>query len=287
MQACSLLKALQGTIDFLQQLLCDLIHARVFCGLHKIDRGGLVMEEARVVVHQSLEQPFCRHVSGHCQAQGVGDEGQSRPLTLVLGDEPQENTLLEGAPQKQIADDRVMLLAVAVDAAIALFQAIGVEGELQVDQVMAALMQVEAFGRRIGADQHQAILATEAISDLNSDAVRVIAAHGQDRTHIGILKGLDQGLLAIGIFGVDDDIRPRITPADVGNFHGQLLEFRVLSLRRISKCHQLIECMDDSGHPGEGARARLHRSLQPRPSAPQQHQEGFRGDDRDALIGVQ
>ena len=60
--------------------------------------------------------------------------------------------------RKKIADDRLVLLAVAVDAAVALFQPVGIERQFQVDEMVAALVEVETLGGRIGADQDDALL---------------------------------------------------------------------------------------------------------------------------------
>ena len=110
------------------------------------------------------------------QPQRVGDEGQPGPLLLVLGDQPQQDAVLEGAAQEEVADDGLVLLAVAVDAAIALFQPVRVERQFHVDQLVAALVQVETLGSRIGADQDQALLLAEPLGDGLPDLVVVVAA---------------------------------------------------------------------------------------------------------------
>jgi len=51
-------------------------------------------------------------------------------------------------------DDGWLVLPVAVDTTVALFQPIGIERQLKMDQVMAPLVEVESLGRRIGAYQN-------------------------------------------------------------------------------------------------------------------------------------
>lgn len=56
----------------------------------------------------------------------------------------------------QITHDRRLGLAISVDSAIALLQTTGIERQFEVNQV-AAFVQVQTFGRDIGADHDQVI----------------------------------------------------------------------------------------------------------------------------------
>ena len=70
----------------------------------------------------------------------------------------EQQPFLERAAEIQVADARIVALTVAVDAAVALFQPVRVVRQVEVDQVMAALLQVQSLGQRVGADQHDAVL---------------------------------------------------------------------------------------------------------------------------------
>ncbi len=73
-----------------------------------------------------------------------------------------------------------MGLAVAVDAPVALLEAVGIEGQLQVDQVMAPRLKVQALGRRVGADEDEAVGRAEARRDLAARGVVVLAVDRED-----------------------------------------------------------------------------------------------------------
>ena len=47
----------------------------------------------------------------------------------------------------------LLALAVAVDTPVALFHHVGVVGNLQVDEPIAVVLQVDAFGCRVGGEQ--------------------------------------------------------------------------------------------------------------------------------------
>ena len=50
----------------------------------------------------------------------------------------------ERAAEEEVADDGRLVLAEAVNAAVALLEAVGVERQFKVQQVVAALVEVEA-----------------------------------------------------------------------------------------------------------------------------------------------
>jgi hypothetical protein len=72
-----------------------------------------------------------------------------------------------GFPRQGLKDDVLLALLIneivapnfgrslhlAIDAAIALFESRGIPREIKVDQVVAALLQIDAFARRVRADQ--------------------------------------------------------------------------------------------------------------------------------------
>jgi hypothetical protein len=76
----------------------------------------------------------------------LGTKGEAGSLSLELGDEAEEEALLKGAAEVEVADDGIVLLAVAIDSAVALLEAVGVVGELDVKEVVAAIVEVEALG---------------------------------------------------------------------------------------------------------------------------------------------
>ena len=77
---------------------------------------------------------------------------QAFALPLVLRDEAHEQAFLEGVREVQVEDLRVLALpAVAVDATIAFLETIGIVGQLQVDEVVAPLVEVQTLGGGVGA----------------------------------------------------------------------------------------------------------------------------------------
>jgi hypothetical protein len=69
---------------------------------------------------------------------------------------------------EQVDDARLPGLAVTIDPAIALLEDHQRPGQIEMHQSMAEVMQVEAFGGDIGAQQdpHGVVLATKAIDQL-------------------------------------------------------------------------------------------------------------------------
>ena len=64
-----------------------------------------------------------------------------------------QDATFAGVRRHEVEDQAVVLLAVAVDAAHALFQAHRVPGDVVVDHHPAEL-EVDAFTRRLGGHQH-------------------------------------------------------------------------------------------------------------------------------------
>ena len=85
-----------------------------------------------------------------------------------------EDAALAGRRRDEVEDQAVLLLAVAVDAAHALFQPHRVPGDVVVDHQPAEL-EVDALARRLGGHQHLAILAELALG-VDARARRVAVA---------------------------------------------------------------------------------------------------------------
>jgi hypothetical protein len=71
-----------------------------------------------------------------------------------------------------------VLLTVSVNTTIALFKSIGVVGQFDMNQLMAALMQIQTFGGGIGADQNQSVFISKALNALASHLIGVVTFDG-------------------------------------------------------------------------------------------------------------
>ncbi len=121
-------KTLQASVNLFQKFPCGLIGAFIFFGLAEIEKMTVILEEARIFVQQAFQKPFGDGVAGSDGSQGVGNEGKKRPLALVFPDQAQEYPFLKGTVEIEIPDDGIVILPIPVDAAVALFQAIGLKG---------------------------------------------------------------------------------------------------------------------------------------------------------------
>ena len=107
-----------------------------------------------------------------------------------------------------------MLLAVAVNSPVALFESIRVERQFQVDEIVAALVQVQAFRGSVRADEDQALLCAKPLRSLAPVRILVVAAY---RHHFADVLGaevLGDGVQAVHVLGVNEDARRRIFLAD-------------------------------------------------------------------------
>ena len=136
---------------------------------------------AEQVLGEAREQRLVQAGGVGADTQRIGHERETGARFLVFGDQAQQQAFLEGAGQEQIADLRVVALSIAVDAAVALLQAVRIVGQVQMDQVKTALVQVQPLGQRIGADQDDLFFYRETFRRTRSFGFRVCAADGQDR----------------------------------------------------------------------------------------------------------
>ena len=197
-----------------------------------------------------------RCVARRRETQNFGNKGQARPHFLVLGDQSQENAVFKCTAEIEIAHDRVELLAVAVDTAVTLLEAIGVEGQFQVDQVVASLMKVQTFRGRVCTDEDQIVSLPKLLGDRPPFCFVVVAVHREDRADSGrILQGLRQGKLTIDILGIDKDVRSWFFLANLRNDRVQALDFGVLFERGIRQVDQFVELLDDVRNPTDLTRA--------------------------------
>ena len=88
---------------------------------------------------------------------GVDDLGQAAEFLLDglrLADQNSENPIFRSLlVDEVVAVDRVGVLELAVDAAVALFHSAGVPGHVEMEQVPAVRLKVQAFACRVGGDQ--------------------------------------------------------------------------------------------------------------------------------------
>ncbi len=116
--------------------------------------------------------------------------------------------------------DALRRLKLAVDAAIALFDPRGVPGEVDMDQVRAAGLEVDAFARRVGADQNsQRFLARVGVEGM-FDLLPAVQARGAGEDadavlgEIGVFESLPKATLQpaarVLIFG--ENYEPAVVP---------------------------------------------------------------------------
>ena len=101
-----------------------------------------------------------------------------RPRFFVFGDQAQQQAFLERAGQTQIADLRILGLPVPIDAAVALLQPVGVVGQIQMNQMVAALLQVQPFGQRIRANQNKIVFHRTPLGGSCAGLLAVMAGDG-------------------------------------------------------------------------------------------------------------
>ena len=110
-----------------------------------------IAELARVVVpedalHVGGGQDLADHVEDRIVVEGIPD-------FLELLQQPLEDPAFDGVRGHEVEDEAVLPLAVAMDAAHALFEAVGVPGDVVVEQDIADL-EVDAFAGRLGGHEH-------------------------------------------------------------------------------------------------------------------------------------
>ena len=142
--------------------------------------GGALQAGFQLLVGQVLQEPV-HHLAAPADAEHVaagaelaGDLGELLP-------QPLQDLLIAGVFQVQVADLDDLLLAVPVDAAVALLQPVGVPGQLVVDDDVAAVLQVQALSGGVGGQQHRARRAGELPQDLLPAGQRHGAVDPQQR----------------------------------------------------------------------------------------------------------
>ena len=111
------------------------------------------------------------------------------------------------------------------------------------DQMETSLLQVQAFGERVGADQDDAVLFGTALRDPCALGFGIDAA---DCQHLAIDRmrtpqRLERRQLAVGVFRVDQDIGVRILAADYADLINQRGKFGIKRFRCHAKADQRIE----------------------------------------------
>ena len=112
--------------------------------------------------------------------QRIGHKREACPRLFIFCDQPQQQPFLERAGEEKIADLGFVALSVAVDPAVALLQPVRIVGQVQMDQVKAALVQIQSFRQRIGADKHDPVLFGATFRRARSFGFGIGAADRQD-----------------------------------------------------------------------------------------------------------
>ena len=260
-----LLESLEAAVDLFQQFLGRLVGDGSFLFALEVEERRLFFEELGVLVHDPLEQTLLGGIGRRGKSQGVRHEGEPRSHPLILGDQAEQDAVFEGSPQEQVANHRVEPLAVAVDSAVTLLEAVRVEGQFQVDQVVASLMEVQALRGGIRADQDQVVPAPELLGDGGSCLFTIEAAHGHDLSDLrGVMQGFGEGLLAIDVLGVDQDVRPgsALRISAITSLTRSILGS--LSQAGFGQADHFVELLDDVGDLAELARAAPRLALERR-----------------------
>jgi hypothetical protein len=110
--------------------------------------------------------------------------------------------------------------------------------------MVAALVQVEALGRRVGADENQVVVLEESPLDPGARRLRIFASHGQNVTQAGRLDCPHRCVLAISIFGEHQDVGVRLPLPDATEFSHELVQLGVLLHGSLGEVHQLVQGLD-------------------------------------------
>jgi hypothetical protein len=143
-----------------------------------------------------------------------------------------------GGGQGQVVDAGDLLLAVAVDAAVALLQGDQGPGHVEVDQVVAVVVEVDALAGCIPCDQGPdgALLQAEGLDDFLLAYIRQTGVEDLAGTFgqvVGLLEeGLEQGgakegVLAAAIQGVEAEILEDLQAGFLGAAGGNLAELHL------------------------------------------------------------
>ena len=216
-------ESLERPVDFPQQ-----ITVRIAIGVlrRKIERVDQARHPTEQVLGKACEQRFVQTNRIGADAQGIGHDRQAGPRLFVFGDQAQQQSFLERTREKQVAYFRIVALPVAVDAAVALFQPVRVVRQIQMDQVEAALVQVQALGQRVGADQDDPVFLRAPFGRPRSRTFRIGATDCQNAADLR--QRFHRHALTVGIFRIDEDIGVGVAQPDQPDFQHQRREFRVV-----------------------------------------------------------
>ena len=116
------------------------------------------------------------------------------------------------------------MLTVSVDAAVALFQAVGVPGDLVVDKAVAVALEVDAFAGGVGGkqDADRRVLGIKLEGGLDALAVIGVLRAVEEFQTVALLETAGgqvvmEPLLGVAVFGEDDDAF--LVPLTVGPNH--------------------------------------------------------------------
>ena len=138
----------------------------------------------------------------------------------------------------QVDDVRRVLLAVAVDAAVALFQGDQRPGDVEVDEVVAEEVQVHAFAGHVGGqqDSHGGVLLAEVLDDLHLLGVGQAGVEEPPGAVLELVAGdeeVPQHFEGADALGEDDDPPLALAvPADGVEVAAQFLELGRTRRRR-------------------------------------------------------
>ena len=152
------IETVERSIDFMQKIaICTQI-GRFRFPVQCSNRCRLIVEQAGLPFGKSSNQTGTPCLFVRCNPKRVRHERKVGARLLVFRDQTQQQALFERAREIEVTNLRIMLLAIAIDPPIALLQTVRIVRQIEMDQIEAALMQVQSLGQRVGADQNDAIL---------------------------------------------------------------------------------------------------------------------------------
>jgi len=190
-----------------------------------------VAEPAGVVVaqhalHLGGGQHFAHHVEHGVVVEGIAD-------FLQLFEQTLQDLALDRVGGDEVEDQVVLALAVAVDAAHALFEAVGVPGDVVVEEDVADL-QIDAFACGLGGDEHLNGALAELLLGVQPRAGLVArawlhAAVDRADAKAPLLEPLDQ--VVEGVLKLRKEQQPLIRTVEETLLVQQRLELGQLRLR--------------------------------------------------------
>ncbi len=130
--------------------------------------------------------------------------------------------------------------------------------QLKVEQVVAAVVQVETLGARVRADEDHVLLAAKTGSQLGASLVRVFAGDGQDlpgefAARAGAAERGGHDRQARGVLGVDQDVGARRCAADRMDLGDQHRHLRIAGFSRGGQLHQAAQLAFPALEHGQAA----------------------------------